>query len=202
MAIVDRHGGRIPEAELDLRVLPGVGEYTAAALRAFAFGRRSVVLDTNVRRVLARLVGGSEHPTPSLTAAERARAAELVPDDDAEAAHWSVAVMELGALVCTARAPRCPECPVRAQCVWLRAGQPKYEGPPRRIQRFAGTDRQARGQIMAVLRDAHGPVGRSAIEAAWAEPVQRERALDGLVADGLVEPVGEAGFSLPTRHPG
>ena len=202
VAIVDRHGGRVPEADVDLRALPGVGEYTAAALRAFAFGRRSVVLDTNVRRVLARLVGGAEYPPPSLTAAERARAAELVPDDDAEAAHWSVAVMELGALVCTARAPRCPECPVRAQCAWLRAGQPPYEGPPRRIQRFAGTDRQVRGQIMAVLRDAHGPVGRSAIEAAWAEPIQRERALDGLVADGLVEPVGAADFSLPTARPG
>ncbi len=202
VAIVDRHGGRVPEADVDLRALPGVGEYTAAALRAFAFGRRSVVLDTNVRRVLARLVGGAEYPPPSLTAAERARAAELVPDDDAEAAHWSVAVMELGALVCTARAPRCPECPVRAQCAWLRAGQPPYEGPPRRMQRFAGTDRQVRGQIMAVLRDAHGPVGRSAIEAAWAEPIQRERALDGLVADGLVEPVGAADFSLPTARPG
>ena len=109
--------------------------------------------------------------------------------------------MELGALVCTARAPRCAECPVRAHCAWLRAGQPQYDGPSRRIQRFAGTDRQVRGQIMAVLRDAHGPVGRSAIEAAWPEPIQRERALDGLVADGLVEPVGEADFSLPTRRP-
>ncbi len=200
VAIVDQHSGRVPEADVDLRALPGVGEYTAAALRAFAFGRRSVVLDTNVRRVLVRLVGGAEYPTPSLTAAERTRAAELVPDDDAEAAHWSAGVMELGALVCTARAPRCPECPVRTKCAWLLAGQPQYEGPPRRIQRFAGTDRQVRGQIMAVLRDADGPVGRSAIEAAWGEPIQRERALDGLVADGLVEPVGEADFSLPTRH--
>jgi len=201
VVIVDQHGGRIPEADVDLRALPGVGEYTAAALRAFAFGRRSVVLDTNVRRVLARLVDGAEFPPPSLNAAERARAAELVPADDVDAAHWSVAVMELGALVCTARAPRCAECPVRAQCAWLRAGQPQYDGPSRRIQRFAGTDRQVRGQIMAVLRDAHGPVGRSAIEAAWPEPIQRERALDGLVADGLVEPVGEADFSLPTRRP-
>lgn len=201
VGVVDRHGGRVPEAEVELRALPGVGEYTAAALRAFAFGRRSVVLDTNVRRVLARLVDGVEYPSPSLTTAERARAAELVPDDDTEAAHWSVALMELGALVCTSRAPRCSGCPVRAECVWLGAGQPAYEGPPRRVQRFAGTDRQVRGRIMAVLRDAEGPVRRSAIEAAWAEPHQRERALDGLVADGLVEPLGQAEFSLPNGPP-
>jgi A/G-specific adenine glycosylase len=201
VGVVDRHGGRVPETEVELRALPGVGEYTAAALRAFAFGRRSVVLDTNVRRVLARLVDGAEYPSASLTVAERARAAELMPDDDTGAAHWSVALMELGALVCTARAPRCSVCPVRAECTWLAAGQPAYAGPPRRVQRFAGTDRQVRGRIMAVLRDAEGPVRRSAIEAAWAEPIQRERALDGLVADGLVEPLGESGFSLPNGPP-
>jgi A/G-specific adenine glycosylase len=198
VAIVDRHGGWVPEKEVDLRALPGVGEYTAAAVRAFAFGRRSVVLDTNVRRVLARLVGGQEHPPPSLTVGERSRADALVPVDDAGAAHWSAAVMELGALVCTATSPSCQTCPVVTRCVWVRAGRPAYDGPPRRVQKFAGTDRQVRGRIMAVLRASAGSVGRPAIEAAWDDALQRERALDGLVADGLVELVGEDRYGLPT----
>ena len=197
VAVVDAHAGQVPEAEADLRALPGVGEYTAAAVRAFAFERRSVVLDTNIRRVLARLDAGQEHPAPTLTVAERRRAEALVPDEDAAAAHWSAAVMELGALVCTATSPRCSDCPVVAMCAWVRAGRPAYDGPPRRVQRFAGTDRQVRGRIMAVLREADSPVERAAIEATWDAAIQRERALDGLVADGLVELVGEDRFGLP-----
>ena len=198
LVILERHGGLVPEHEADLRALPGVGEYTAAAVRAFAFGRRSVVLDTNVRRVLARLVEGQEHPGPSLTAGERARADALVPRDDASAAHWSAAVMELGALVCTAASPRCEACPVVGTCAWVRAGRPAYDGPARRVQRFAGTDRQVRGRIMAVLRESAGPVARPSIEVVWEDPIQRERALDGLVADGLVELVAEDRFGLPS----
>ena len=201
LAIVERHDGRVPDEEADLRALPGVGEYTAAAVRAFAFGRRSVVLDTNVRRVLARLVGGQEHPPPSLTVGERARADSLVPADDSAAAHWSAAVMELGALVCTANSPRCSQCPVVGICAWVRAGQPAYDGPARRVQRFEGTDRQVRGRIMAALRESRGPVSRSTIESVWEGSIQRERALDGLVADGLVELVGDDRYGLPSRAP-
>lgn len=198
--IADEHAGSVPHSEADLRALPGVGEYTAAAVRAFAFGHRALVLDTNVRRVLARVVGGQEHPPASLTVAERARAAELLPDGAAEAARWSVAVMELGALVCLSRAPRCGACPVADRCAWLAAGRPPHAGR-RRVQRFAGTDRQARGQLLAVLRAAEAPVARSALEQAWVvDPVQRERALDGLVADGLVEPWGDR-FRLPVARP-
>jgi A/G-specific adenine glycosylase len=201
--IVEQHGGVVPEDEGDLRALPGVGEYTAAAVRAFAFGRRAVVLDTNVRRVLARVAAGAAHPAPALSAAERARAAALVPVDDAGAALWSVAVMELGALVCTATTPRCGACPVAGSCAWLRAGRPDYDGPPRRVQRFAGTDRQVRGRLMAVLRAEAGPVPRSALEGAWSiDPAQRERALDGLVADGLVEPLPGELFRLPAGRLG
>ena len=156
------------------------------------------MLDTNVRRVLARLVEGQEHPPPSLTVGERARADSLVPVDDAAAAHWSAAVMELGALVCTANSPRCSQCPVVGMCAWVRAGRPAYDGPVRRVQRFEGTDRQVRGRIMAVLRESGGPVGRSAIESVWEGSIQRERALDGLVADGLVELVGDDRYGLPT----
>lgn len=200
VAVVDRHGGQVPDAEADLRALPGVGEYTAAAVRAFAFGQRSVVLDTNVRRVLSRLLAGEEHPRPSLTVRERARAEAMVPDEAHAAARWSAAVMELGALVCTATSPRCSDCPVMGTCVWVRAGRPAYDGPARRVQRFAGTDRQVRGRIMSVLRESAGPVERMAIQDAWGDDVQRERALDGLVADGLVELVGEDRFGLPASR--
>src|SRR5206468_1572138 len=110
--LVARHGGTVPAALDALRALPGIGEYTAAAVATFAFGQRHAVLDTNVRRVLARAVAGQEHPAPSLTVAERARALSALPDDAPTAARWAVATMELGALVCTARSPRCADCPV------------------------------------------------------------------------------------------
>jgi A/G-specific adenine glycosylase len=199
--IVERHRGEVPDDPAALRALPGVGEYTAAALQAFAFGRRAVVLDTNVRRVLARLVGGEAAPPPSLTAGERARAEALVPRDDAAAALWAIAVMELGALICTAASPACARCPVRDACAWQRAGAPAYDGRPRRTQRFAGTDRQVRGRLLAVLREHPGAVPRSALEETWPEALQRERALDGLVADGLVEPLAGDHYRLPGQAP-
>src|SRR5690606_20459276 len=129
-----------------------------SAIASFAFGRRHVVLDTNVRRVFARTVAGVEFPTTSPTRAERDLATGLLPDEAPVAAEWAVAVMELGALVCTARSPQCEVCPVRDQCAWLLAGRPPYDGPPRRGQAWDGTDRQCRGRLMAVLRDHHGPV--------------------------------------------
>jgi A/G-specific adenine glycosylase len=201
VAIVERHGGVVPRDEAALRALPGVGEYTAAAVLAFAFGRRALAMDTNVRRVLGRLVDGVAHPGPAVTAAERARAQAMLPGEDAAAALWSIAVMELGALVCTARNPACQRCPVADACAWLAAGRPPSGGPPRRGQRFAGTDRQVRGLLMAVLRESSDPVSHEALRATWAEVVQRERALDGLVADGLVEPLPDGRFRLPVAAP-
>lgn len=189
-AVVDRHGGALPATEAELRALPGVGGYTAAAVAAFAFGLRAVVLDTNVRRVLARVLDGVALPPAHLSAAESARAAAVVPHDDAAAARWSVAVMELGALVCTARSPRCAACPVADLCAWRRAGYPALDAR-RRTQAWAGTDRQARGRLMAALRSATGPVPMAALAVAWPDDAQRERALASLVADGLT-----------IRHPG
>lgn len=200
VAIVRDHDGEVPGGQAELRALPGVGEYTAAAVQAFGFGRRAVVLDTNVRRVLARLLAGVEHPSPSVTAAERRQAEAVLPADHACAALWSVAVMELGALVCTATAPDCPGCPVSGACAWRSAGQPPGIRP-RPVQRFAGTDRQARGRLIAVLREAHEPVAHEVLALAWTvDPIQRERALDGLVADGLVELVGADSYGLPGLH--
>ncbi|WP_292679310.1 A/G-specific adenine glycosylase [Nocardioides sp.] len=196
-AIVERHGGAVPSAYDELVTLPGVGDYTAAAVATFAFGRRHVVLDTNVRRVLARLLAGQELPAPSVTRAERDRAAGVLPDDEVTAATWSIALMELGALVCTARAPACGDCPVSGACTWRSAGYPSYDGPARRAQAWAGTDRQCRGRLMAVLRESEGPVHLSRLDAAWADSGQRTRCLAGLLEDGLAVRVGPDTVALP-----
>ncbi|RMI47737.1 A/G-specific adenine glycosylase [Actinomadura harenae] len=196
-AIVDRHGGRVPDDHEALLDLPGIGSYTAAAVASFAFGQRHAVLDTNVRRVLARMIDGAEYPPKSQTRAEVTTAESLLPLDPPTAARWSVAVMELGALVCTARSPRCVDCPVLDRCEWQARGRPAYDGPPRRGQSYAGTDRQCRGRLLAVLRDAHGPVGKPALDVVWSDAVQRERALDGLIADGLVDPLDDGRYALP-----
>jgi A/G-specific adenine glycosylase len=195
-AITQGHGGEVPDDYVALRGLPGVGDYTASAVLAFAFGRRQPVLDTNVRRVLARVVTGIEFPPNAVTATEKALAVELLPDDDPTAATWSVALMELGALVCTAAAPRCADCPVRDSCAWRSAGHPAYDGPPRRGQAWSGTDRQCRGRLMALAREAAGPVGAKALERAWPDADQRGRCLASLLADGLLVRVG-AGYALP-----
>ncbi|MBB3042758.1 A/G-specific adenine glycosylase [Nocardioides soli] len=196
-AIVEQHGGEVPAAYDELRALPGIGDYTAAAIASFAHGRRHVVLDTNVRRVFARVIQGVEFPSPSVTKAEREVALEVLPDEDATAATWSVAVMELGALVCTAAGPRCHDCPVADRCAWRSAGHPAYDGPPRKVQTWAGTDRQCRGRLLAVLRDTDGPVHRSRLDAAWSEDGQRIRCLASLIEDGLVAHVGPDTYALP-----
>ena len=189
-AIVERHDGAVPASYDDLLALPGVGDYTASAVASFAFGQRHVVLDTNVRRVLTRAVSGAALPAPAVTRAEREVATRLLPDDAATAATWAVATMELGALVCTARQPSCDACPIAGLCSWRRAGFPAYDGPPRRGQAWDGTDRQCRGRIMALARDAEGPVPADRIEAVWPSAGQRERCLAGLVADGLLVRIG------------
>lgn len=200
-AIVSQHGGAVPGSHQALRELPGVGEYTAAAVASFAFGGRHAVLDTNVRRVLARAVRGEAVAPTSPTAAERTLAESLLPTVDAP--RWAVAVMELGAVICIARTPRCGDCPIRTNCSWRLAGSPPADGAPRRTQPWDGTDRQARGRLMAVLRDAPDSVAKATLDLAWPhDPVQRERALDGLVADGLVEPLDNARYRLPAGHGG
>jgi A/G-specific adenine glycosylase len=191
-----QHAGEVPESFEALRSLPGVGDYTASAVLAFAFGRRQPVLDTNVRRVLGRLVAGFEFPPPAVTVAEKALTTDLLPLDEPTAATWSVAVMELGALVCAAASPRCDACPVSEACAWRAAGYPAYDGPPRRGQAWSGTDRQCRGRLMAVARDAAGPVGARAMSRAWPDDRQRARCLESLLVDGLLVRAG-AGYALP-----
>jgi len=197
-ALVAEHGGEVPADHAALRRLPGVGDYTAAAVAAFAFGQRHAVLDTNVRRVVARAWSGLAAPTPTVTVAERRVAESLLPDDDQRASAMSIALMELGALVCQARAPSCKSCPLTDLCAWRLAGYPASTAPARRAQTYEGTDRQARGAVLGLLRSHPEPVERSALTVVWADGVQLARALDGLIADGLVAPrVGDR-FGLPT----
>lgn len=195
--MVEQHDGQVPRDHDDLLALPGVGPYTAAAVASFAYGDPRTVVDTNVRRVLARTVTGVQYPAPSLTAAEMRLAEASMPADRDAANAWNAASMELGALVCTARAPRCDECPVAHLCAWQLAGRPEHDGPPRRGQAWHGTDRQVRGRIVQLLREAVDPLRRSDLLATWPQdPTKVERCLAGLVEDGLVEPVA-AGYTLP-----
>jgi len=196
-AIVEHHDGEVPDSYEDLIALPGIGDYTAAAIAVFAHGKRHAVLDTNVRRVLARVASAQEFPGPSVTRAERSLAESLLPPDDPTAATWSVALMELGALVCTAAAPRCSDCPISDRCAWRAAGHPAYDGPPRRGQAWAGTDRQCRGRLLAVVREREGAVHRSRLDAAWPEDDQRARCLAALVEDGLLTQVSANTYALP-----
>jgi A/G-specific adenine glycosylase len=194
--VTEKYAGELPSTRDELLGLPGIGAYTAAAVAVFAFGRKHAVLDTNVRRVLARVEYGREFPGQQPSAAEYRLAESLLPDEDTVAAKWSVAVMELGALTCTAAAPRCDDCPVAKQCAWLLAGRPEAVERPAG-QAYEGTDRQCRGRLLAVLRDSREPVPQARLDVVWPDAVQRARALDGLVADGLVDPLPDGRFALP-----
>ncbi|MDN4480669.1 A/G-specific adenine glycosylase [Demequina muriae] len=192
VALVERHGGEVPRETVELRALPGIGEYTAAAIRAFAFGEHDVVLDTNVRRVIGRAWHARPLPAAHLTKGERDHAAGLVPEEKSASALWNAGAMELGALVCTARAPRCDACVLAPSCAWVAAGSPGLDEAPRRSQAWHGTDRQVRGRVLALLRDASGPVtvtGHASLEDV--EPGQLDRCLESLVADGLARLVSD-----------
>lgn len=185
VAIATEHDGVVPNSYDELVALPGIGDYTASAVVSFAFGGRATVLDTNVRRLIARAESGIANCPTSVTRAERIVADALVPDEDARAAKWAVASMELGALVCTARSPQCEVCPIRDGCRWVIDGRPD-NAPARRGQPWKGTDRQCRGVIMDVVRNSpHGVKVQMALSA-WPEPDQASRCLESLLDDGLV----------------
>jgi len=194
--IEQRYGGVVPRDVTDLLTLPGIGAYTARAVAAFAYGAREPVVDTNVRRLVARAWLGRADGGAATTAADLARVAALLPIEPARAARASAALMELGALVCTARQPACPDCPLASDCAWLRAGRPET-AEPRVGQRYAGTDRQARGVLLALCRDNPDGVAGRTLVSAWPDPVQAQRALTGLLTDGLVVRIGRDRYGLP-----
>jgi A/G-specific adenine glycosylase len=183
VAVVARFDGELPTTVPELLSLPGVGDYTARAVAAFALRQRHPVVDTNVRRVVARVVEGAADA--AVTKRDLALVLDLLPPSEEAAAVASIALMELGALVCTARAPRCGACPVASACAWLAAGSPALEAPVKRPR------------LLGVLRDSSGPVEAGVLAQVWDEPVQRARALDGLVADGLVDPLEDGRYALP-----
>jgi A/G-specific adenine glycosylase len=197
VALVERHDGFVPDRLDLLLALPGIGDYTARAVAAFAYGQRHPVVDVNVRRLAARAVTGVAEPGAATTPADLAVVDRLLPAYPREAARVSAGLMELGALICTARNPGCEQCPLVATCAWVAAGQPASEGPRRRAQGYAGTDRQVRGLIMAELRGSAAPVPLARIEGVWHLAEQRERALASLLADGLVTRHGARHVALP-----
>lgn len=197
-AISERHGGNVPDDVDALLALPGIGDYTARAVAAFAFGRPVPVVDVNTRRVLARAVQGQGEAGPARTRADLATMQELLPSDPADAQAFNAGAMELGQTVCVARSPRCEACPIAELCAWRAAGYPVYTGPaaPRQA-RYEGSDRQVRGRIMRALRHSDEPVPAEAIELLWPDAVQRERALAGLLRDGLAVGSPDTGYRLP-----
>jgi A/G-specific adenine glycosylase len=199
VAITERHGGVVPADVDELLALPGVGPYTARAVAAFAYGVRVPVVDTNVRRVLARAVDGQGEPGPPAATRDLAAMSAVLPSDHAEAQLFNAGAMELGALVCTARSPRCEDCPLASSCAWRALGYPAYEGPRKAVQKkYEGSDRQVRGLIMRELRAAHVPVTDAELDALWPDAAQLARALAGLLADGLAaRDATGTGYLLP-----
>jgi A/G-specific adenine glycosylase len=196
--ITERHGGEVPRDVDALLALTGIGDYTARAVAVFSFGDRHPVVDTNTRRVIARAMQGHGEPGPPHARRDLAAMDALLPDDDGDAAVVNAAMMELGAVVCVARSPRCSECPVADLCAWRAAGYPAYDGPTKTTQKaYEGSDRHVRGLIMRELRATHVPVTDAEIDSLWPESTQRERALAGLLADGLAVRSPDGGYLLP-----
>jgi A/G-specific adenine glycosylase len=196
-AIVERHAGEVPCDVDALLQLPGIGAYTARAVAAFAFRQRQPVVDTNVRRVVARAFSGQGDAGPSTHARDLSAVETLLPASPDVAARVSVALMELGALVCTSRTAHCGNCPLRDSCAWRLAGSPPYRGLTTRRQQFAGTDRQVRGLLLEVLRASATPVETAALDVVWPDDEQRARALNALIVDGLVDPLPDGRYALP-----
>jgi A/G-specific adenine glycosylase len=197
--IRDRHDGVVPRDVDALLALTGIGDYTARAVAVFAYGDRHPVVDTNTRRVLARVIDGRAQPGPPHRRDLAAMQAEL-PDDIAQAAIVNAAAMELGAIVCTARSPKCDSCPLAAQCAWRSAGYPESEDRRRRQATYQGSDRQARGAVLKTLREAApAPVPLFTVLPDWPDAAQRDRAIDSLISDGLAEALDDM-LRLP-GHP-
>jgi A/G-specific adenine glycosylase len=193
--ITTEHDDLVPDDVEVLLTLPGVGAYTARAVACFAYRQGVPVVDTNVRRVVARAMHGLADAGNPAAVRDLADVAALLPNDGT-APVFSAALMELGATVCTARSPKCGICPLSV-CAWRAAGYPPATTAPRPSQRYAGTDRQVRGRLLDVLRASASPVVREQLDVVWlTDTAQRDRALDSLLSDGLVEQTADGRFAL------
>ena len=193
--VTREHGGRVPHDDVALRALPGVGPYTARAIRAFAYGDNVAAIDTNGMRVLARCVSG----VPLTFTAAMALGDRLVPAGGSW--KFNQAMFDLGATVCTASGPDCTACPMRRQCRWRRAGRagpaapdPWRAGPSARPQSvFAGSDRQGRGRLLDALRTGTVPEKRLAAACGWPDdPPRAARIAAALVDEGFARWSGGA----------
>ncbi len=187
--------GIVPRDPVILKDLPGIGEYTAAAIAAFAYDARTLVLDINIRRLFARVLDGVESPKASLSNQERLARAQLIPKHDAHV--WAAGTMELGALICTSRNPKCEQCPLASMCKWKALGYPASD-LPRRSQGWHGTDRQCRGIIVQALRE-NAALNKHELEKLWHDESQIERALSTLIKDGLVSLTENSLYALPSN---
>jgi len=192
------HGGEVPRDLDDLLDLPGIGDYTARAIRTFAYGIPEPVVDTNVRRVVARAHKGNGEAGPPRVRSDREELWGLMSAEDTRTqVQGAKAIMELGATICTARTPRCEECPLAHACAWRDAGYPEYRGARAPTQaRFEGSDRQVRGIILRELRHSDTPVPEDFLASLWVNRQQFQRALESLVSDGLATREPE-GITLP-----
>lgn len=191
--ITEDFKNQVPEDPSTLQTLPGIGEYTAAAIGAFAFEKQTLVMDVNIRRLLTRIIDGNEHPRPAPTTREKASRLALQPPKNAHI--WAAATMELGALVCTSKNPICEQCPVIGQCKWRKNGYPKTN-LVRKSQDWHGTDRKCRGTIVQALRENES-LTENAIKKLWPDESQVEKALKTLQADLLIEAIPRKRYRLP-----
>lgn len=196
--IVEQHNGIVPQQLDDLLHLPGVGEYTARAVASFAYGQRQPVVDTNIRRVIARAVYGFAEADPPHTNRDLAAMQRLLPADEEKACRYSAGMMELGALVCTARNPQCQSCPIAGLCAWRKADYPANSAKRKVVQKkYHGSNRQIRGIILAKLRETTKAVSATEITVLWPDSSQLGQALTELIADGLIVEAND-GYSLPS----
>ena len=195
--VTEAHGGELPESIPALLQLPGIGPYTASAVACFAGGARVVVADTNIARVLARLALGQERAKGIPPGSLHRGAEALLPDTGAR--DHNLALMDLGAMVCTARAPLCGSCPVAAHCAWLATGSPPAAGPTRApTEPFEHTARFARGRIVAALRQAERPLSELVEMLPARHRLNTTAYLTALEREGMVQQLPGGIWALPT----
>lgn len=195
--ITETFGGEVPSEVSELLTLPGVGPYTARAIAVFSFGAHEPVVDTNIRRVIARYHLGLAGQGPPQEKYDLEVMTKLLPSQETSPV-FNAGMMELGALICTARNPQCEECPIKDNCAWRISGYPATNQKKKPVQKkYEGSDRQARGAIMKKLRESPHPVTKAELIPLWNDTTQLERAMMGLLGDGLIELVGDDIFQLP-----